>query len=72
MRDGASRLFAEVERLLNSIAKARAGERVLFLIDETLAGTNSRDRSTAAGWALEALVTAGGRRRSLLTRPGIN
>lgn len=59
LRDGASKFFAEVERLRDCIAKAHRGERVLFLVDEMLAGTNSRDRSTAAGWMLEALVTAG-------------
>jgi len=59
LRDGASKFFAEVERLRNSIVKARRGEPVLFLIDEMLAGTNSRDRCIAAGWMLEALNAAG-------------
>lgn len=59
LRDGPSKFFAEVERLRNSIAKALRGERVLFLIDEMLAGTNSQDRGIAAGWMLEALIAAG-------------
>lgn len=59
LRDGTSKFLAEVERLRDSILKARRGEPVLFLIDEMLAGTNSRDRSLAAGWMLEALIAAG-------------
>ncbi len=59
LRDGASKFLAEVERLRDSIAKARRREPVLFLVDEMLAGTNSRDRCTAAGWMLEALIEAG-------------
>ena len=59
LRDGASKFFAEVERLRISIAKAAAGEPVLFLVDEMLAGTNSRDRCTAAGAMLKALIANG-------------
>lgn len=59
LRDGASKFLAEVERLRDCIVKARRGEPVLFLVDEMLAGTNSRDRCLAAGWMLEALVAAG-------------
>ena len=59
LSDGASKFFAEVERLHHSIAKARMGEPVLFLVDEMLAGTNSQDRRTAAGSMLEALIAAG-------------
>ena len=59
LTDGASKFFAEVERLRDSIAKARNGELVLFLVDEMLAGTNSQDRRIAAGWMLEALIAAG-------------
>ena len=59
LREGASKFFAEVERLRSTIAKARQGEPVLFLVDEMLAGTNSQDRCIAAGWMLEALITAG-------------
>jgi DNA mismatch repair ATPase MutS len=59
LRDGASKFFAEVERLRNTIEKACQGEPVLLLVDEMLAGTNSRDRCVAAGWMLEALIAAG-------------
>jgi DNA mismatch repair ATPase MutS len=58
LREGASKFFAEVERLRSTIAKARQDEPVLFLVDEMLAGTNSQDRCIAAGWMLEALIAA--------------
>jgi hypothetical protein len=44
--------------LRNSIEKARGGDPVLFLVDEMLAGTNSRDRCIAAEWMLESLIAA--------------
>lgn len=59
LQNGASKFFAEIERLRESVAIARKGEPVLFLIDEMLAGTNSRDRSIAAEWLLEALIASG-------------
>ena len=49
LSDGASKLFAEVERLHNSVAKARKGESVLFLVNEMLAGMNSQDRRIRLG-----------------------
>jgi DNA mismatch repair ATPase MutS len=57
--DGVSKFFAEVERLRNSIATAVAGEPLLFLVDEMLSGTNSRDRCIAAGAMLQALIANG-------------
>jgi DNA mismatch repair ATPase MutS len=59
LRNGASKFLEEVERLHNSIAKARQGEPVIFLVDEMLSGTNSRDRSIAAESMLKSLVAAG-------------
>lgn len=59
LSDGRSKFLAEIERLRDSIAKASSGEPVLFLIDEMLAGTNSRDRRVVAESMLEALTAAG-------------
>lgn len=46
--EGKSKFLAEVERLSETISLSRSGEPVLFLIDEILSGTNSRDRKSAA------------------------
>ncbi len=57
--DGKSKFLAEVDRLRLMMDSARAGTPVLFLIDEILAGTNSRDRRTAAEAVVRGLVTRG-------------
>jgi Mrp family chromosome partitioning ATPase len=57
--DGKSKFLAEVERLRDAIQVAQEGCPVLFLIDEILSGTNSRDRRVAAEAVLEELVAAG-------------
>lgn len=59
LRDGASKFFAEVERLRYAIVKAAGPESVLFLVDEMLAGTNSRDRCIAAGAMVKTLIANG-------------
>ncbi|HUV69782.1 MAG TPA: hypothetical protein VMW15_08995 [Terracidiphilus sp.] len=59
MQDGKSKFMSEVERLCESISVAQAGRPVLFLIDEMLSGTNSRDRRIAAGALIGALVARG-------------
>ena len=51
--------MAEVERLRDSISVAEAGRPILFLIDEMLSGTNSRDRRIAAEALIGALVARG-------------
>jgi len=56
--EGKSRFLAEVERLRESIRATEGGRPVLFLIDEILGGTNSRDRRIAAESAIGALVAA--------------
>jgi hypothetical protein len=53
--EGRSRFYAEIERLRRILAAAEAGP-VLFLIDEILHGTNSRDRAVGARALLEALL----------------
>jgi DNA mismatch repair ATPase MutS len=57
--EGKSRFLAEVERLRESIRATEGGRPVLFLIDEILGGTNSRDRRIAAESAIGALVAGG-------------
>lgn len=59
MQDGKSKFLAEVERLRESISVAAEGRPVLFLIDELLSGTNSRDRKIAAEALIGALVSEG-------------
>jgi hypothetical protein len=59
LQEGKSKFMAEVERLRESIHMAREGWPVLFLIDEILSGTNSRDRKLAAEALIEALIVSG-------------
>lgn len=64
LAEGKSKFLAEVERLRAAIgcAKDLAGNGnrpVLFLIDEILSGTNSRDRRAAAEAVIAELVAAG-------------
>jgi DNA mismatch repair ATPase MutS len=56
---GKSKFMAEVDRLRQTIQVAMEGEAVLFLIDEILGGTNSRDRRVAAEAVVRALVSRG-------------
>lgn len=54
--DGASRFYAEVQRLKAILDLVRSGRPVLFLIDELFAGTNSADRRVAAEEVIRSLV----------------
>lgn len=58
--DGRSRFLAEITRLkqIVDLARARQG-RVLFLLDEVLAGTNSHDRRHGAEGLLAGLTSLG-------------
>ena len=60
LEKGASRFYAEITRLqvIMQLARERDG-RVLFLVDELLAGTNSRDRQTGGAAILQGLVARG-------------
>lgn len=53
--DGSSHFLAEMQRLRRMIDLAGEGP-VLFLADEIMSGTNSRDRRIAAEWVIRALV----------------
>jgi len=57
--NGTSRFLAEVERLRLAIEAATDGRPVLFLVDEILGGTNSRDRRVATEAVIRALIERG-------------
>jgi DNA mismatch repair ATPase MutS len=57
--NGKSKFLAEVDRLRQAIESDVPGRPVLFLVDEILAGTNSRDRRIAAEAVVRTLVTQG-------------
>ena len=59
LQEGKSKFLAEVERLREMIRRLEDGRPVLFLIDEILGGTNSRDRRVAAAAVIQTLVAGG-------------
>lgn len=60
LMDGRSRFYAEITRLKAIVDLTRAHDgRVLFLLDEVLAGTNSHDRRQGADGVLSGLVDLG-------------
>jgi DNA mismatch repair ATPase MutS len=59
LQEGRSKFMAEVDRLRETICTAKSGAPVLFLIDEILSGTNSRDRRIAAESVMRVLVSGG-------------
>lgn len=59
LESGVSHFYAEV-RKLKAVVKAASGDgRVLFLLDEILHGTNSRERQAGARWVLAELLKRG-------------
>jgi hypothetical protein len=59
LAEGKSKFLAEVERLRAAIGATEGGLPVLFLVDEILSGTNSRDRRVAAESVIAAFVAGG-------------
>jgi hypothetical protein len=57
--EGASRFYAEIQRLRAVVERTRGELPVLFLLDEILHGTNSHDRRIGAEAVLRSLVRAG-------------
>jgi DNA mismatch repair ATPase MutS len=57
--NGKSKFLAAVERLRQAIKSAVENRPVLFLVDEILSGTNSRDRRIAAEAVVRTLVNRG-------------
>ncbi|HET9599365.1 MAG TPA: DNA mismatch repair protein MutS, partial [Anaeromyxobacteraceae bacterium] len=59
LAEGRSRFWAEITRLRQLMDLAAGPMPVLFLLDELLAGTNSRDRRAGAEAVLRALLARG-------------
>jgi hypothetical protein len=59
LQEGHSRFYAEIEKLGRICSSAASSERMLFLLDELLQGTNSKDRLVGAQGVIHALVEAG-------------
>lgn len=57
--EGVSHFYAEIERLKAVVDAVDEGDRVLFLLDEILHGTNSRERNIGAKAVIEHLVQEG-------------
>jgi hypothetical protein len=59
LHEGSSRFYAEITRLREIYALSDHGPALLFLLDELLQGTNSKDRLTGAEGIVRAFVAAG-------------
>jgi hypothetical protein len=59
LEEGVSHFYAELSRLKAVVDAVDAGERVLFLLDEVLHGTNSRERILGARAVIKKLVAEG-------------
>ncbi len=59
LREGSSRFYAEIKRLRSIFDYAGGTPSLLFLLDELLQGTNSRDRRIGAEGVVHALVKRG-------------
>ena len=60
LSSGVSHFYAEVQKLALVVELARTQSRpVLFLLDEVLHGTNSRERQVGARWVLGELLKLG-------------
>ncbi len=57
--EGRSRFYAEITRLRAIVDLTGGNRRVLFLLDELLAGTNSHDRRVGAASVVRGLVDRG-------------
>jgi DNA mismatch repair ATPase MutS len=59
LEEGVSRFYAELTRLKDVVDAVNAGEHVLFLLDEMLHGTNSRERRLGATAIVRHLLARG-------------
>ncbi|WP_044964274.1 MutS family DNA mismatch repair protein [Sorangium cellulosum] len=59
LEHGVSHFYAELTRLKRVVDGANGGERVLFLLDEILHGTNARERQIGARAVVRHLVARG-------------
>ncbi len=59
LASGVSHFYAEIEKLKAVVDATERGEPVLFLLDEVLHGTNSRERQIGARWVMAELLERG-------------
>jgi hypothetical protein len=59
LHEGSSRFYAEITRLRQVFDLAEGKRNLMFLLDELLQGTNSRDRRSGAEGIVRALVARG-------------
>jgi hypothetical protein len=59
LQEGSSRFYAEIKRLRRLFDLSNRSPALLFLLDELLQGTNSKDRRVGAEGMLRALTTRG-------------
>jgi DNA mismatch repair ATPase MutS len=59
LQEGSSRFYAEITRLQHICELAEKHPPVLFLLDELLQGTNSKDRLIGARGVVQALLDSG-------------
>jgi hypothetical protein len=59
LQEGSSRFYAEITRLRHICDRAEKQPPVLFLLDELLQGTNSKDRLIGAEGVVRALLASG-------------
>jgi hypothetical protein len=59
LQEGSSRFYAEITRLRHICELAEKNPPVLFLLDELLQGTNSKDRLIGAEGVVRALLASG-------------
>jgi hypothetical protein len=60
LQEGASRFYAELQRLKAIVDLSRGDRQLLFLLDELLSGTNSHDRKIGAEGIVATLLERGG------------
>jgi hypothetical protein len=56
---GVSHFYAELERLKSVVDASSGSQPVLFMLDEILHGTNSRERQIGARWVIAELLERG-------------
>jgi len=59
LQEGASRFYAELQRLKAIVDLSKKERKLLFLLDELLSGTNSHDRKIGAEGIVETLLRNG-------------
>lgn len=59
LQEGSSRFYAEIKRLRQIVDRAQGNPPLLFLLDELLQGTNSKDRRIGGEGIVRALVARG-------------